>query len=178
MKHNIDHWDSFFSDIEEREILGKFDYYPWRMTGLTDSNDPNSIIFWYKELEEFTELRVLLENKMKEHLKKDIQLMALYANGQTHSQCGSPHQDWHMDDGDPATYYTLLIYIHKQWKPIYGGHTIFMDNTGNEMIASIWPKSNTAVLFDSSIVHAGLEPTIHCKNNMRQSLAFKFKVYE
>ena len=69
---------------------------------------------------------------------------------------------------------SIVYFLHKNWKPEYGGHLVFIDDNGN-YIDSIWPETNSAVFFNSNIKHCALEPTIHCKSQ-RVSVAYKCNV--
>jgi hypothetical protein len=181
MNTNIQYWDSFLTP-EEALILYKLDEYPWEFSGSSNGTAKSvgdySRIFWYKDLSTFKDLEVLLKTKMETYLNKDIKSLNLYSNGQAHGQCGTLHADFFQpenitpNDGD---HFSLVIYIHKNWLPIYGGHIIFTDVEQKNVIASIFPKSNSAVLFNSTVPHAALEPTVYCKEQ-RVSIAYKFKV--
>ena len=54
------------------------------------------------------------------------------------------------------------------------GKWIDVVNPATEQVMSVYPTSNTAVFFDSTILHAGLDPTRHCRN-LRVTVAFKLE---
>jgi hypothetical protein len=177
MTINIQHWDTFFTE-EESSLLNKLDDYTWEFTG-SSREEMLARTFWCKRLDDYRELHDCLNAKMSAHFNRPIKSLRLYANGQAHGQCGTLHSDFYDGMEKPVTvsdnYYSLVIYTHKEWLPIYGGHIIFVDDTKENVIASIFPKTNSAVLFNAALFHAGLEPTVFCKKQ-RESIAYKFQV--
>jgi hypothetical protein len=141
----------------------------WKFDGLTQ--DEQGIKFWYLDLsnEEF------FTKKMFDKICRDTninwRLHRVYANGQTHGLPGDLHQD--AIGEEPGRYFTLLYYSHGRWEPQWGGHTMFSDPV-TEQVLSVYPTPNTAVFFDSTILHAGLDPTRHCRN-LRVTVAFKLE---
>ena len=103
---------------------------------------------------------------MYKRQNKQIEVYRLYANGQSHGQCGQFHQDI------PGCDYSLVYYLHEDWQPEYGGHLMIKNGDG---IESYWPESNSAILFNSKLWHCPLEPTIYCRTQ-RLSIAFKFRI--
>lgn len=85
------------------------------------------------------------------------------ANGQTHGLPGSMHRD----SKNPKCK-TFLYFVNPTWHIDWGGHLVF-DMIDHQL--SILPKPNSAVLFDSTIHHMGLEPTRHCPE-LRVTIAF------
>lgn len=136
------------------------------------SNDEDSLIFWHLELtqEPFFSEHVL--NKICLVTGQEFKLDRVYANGQTHGLCGDIHRDRQLyEDGE---YKTFLLYTHPEWYLAWGGSTIIYNEDTKEEIF-IPPKPNHAVMFDSTMLHIGLEPTRHCKQ-LRTSVAFKLTV--
>ena len=110
----------------------------------------------------------------KQCLKRSAEIPALTGDctaGQTHGLPGDLHQD--AIGEEPGRYFTLLYYSHGRWEPQWGGHTMFSD-PATEQVLSVYPTPNTAVFFDSTILHAGLDPTRHCRN-LRVTVAFKLE---
>ena len=81
---------------------------------------------------------------------------------------GSLHKDVEEDDN---YYKTFLFYVNDWWGWEWGGETIFVED---DKIHKEFPMPNTGLLFSSNIIHAGLEPTRHCRE-LRVTLAFKMK---
>jgi Rps23 Pro-64 3,4-dihydroxylase Tpa1-like proline 4-hydroxylase len=108
-----------------------------------------------------------LLKKIRSDTGIDWVLDRVYANGQTYGLSGSIHQD--AEGVEPGQYYTLLYYANNEWRPEWGGHTIFTTEQG---IVTRYPTPNSMVFFDSTIPHAGMEPTRHCPE-LRVTVAFK-----
>lgn len=136
----------------------------WKFGGATN-NDTDK--FWYMDLMDEPLFTETLLKKIRRETGVDWILERVYANGQTHGQSGSLHQD--VEGVESGRYYTLLYYTNNEWKPEWGGHTIFTTDDG---VRTRYPTPNSAVLFDSTIPHAGLEPTKHC-SELRVTVAFK-----
>jgi hypothetical protein len=165
--------DEEFLTQEERNILDKeFKMYSWELVGSSIPEVQEPIYHWDKNLSTSLLIENLFKTKIEKFLNKNIRSREIYANGNTHGQCGVPHVD--VLEETEGEYYTLVYYHHKNWKPEYGGHLILMQ-PGGKIIENIFPKSNSAVLFNSKMPHCPLEPTVHCKS-MRISIAYKFRV--
>lgn len=109
-------------------------------------------------------------------INPNFRLRMVYANGQTHGICGDLHRDV---DGPKALtanrYYTFIYYANFDWLPQFGGSTIFSSDDSGTEVYTHYPKPNSAVLFDSTILHAGLQPTSFF-NGLRVTIAFKLKL--
>ena len=161
-------------DIITQRLLG-FDN-PWCFGHTTSGRsawDPDlrDIPFWVAELNDdnwFTDNMMSVINRIT---NQQWTLLRVYANGQTHGQSGSLHTD--TDLVVPGQKYTFLYYAHPVWEIAWGGHTVFQ---GPDMHThSHFPRPNSAVLFDSTIPHVGLEPTRHCPH-LRITVAWKLQV--
>ena len=174
MINQIYYWDEYLSQHEYNSIENEFEKYNWVFTaGEDDEKYPKVRTFWYKELIESTLIENIFKQKVEQLLNVKIETSRLYGNGQSTGQSAWPHVDVSDDiDGDWGS---VVYYLHKNWKPIYGGHLIFLNNTWDSVTNSFFPKTNSAVLFDSKLDHCALEPTVYCQD-MRISIAYKFKV--
>ena len=141
----------------------------WKFGGLTQ--DDRGIKFWYLDLGDEEFFTKMVFEKICRDTGIDWRLHRVYANGQTHGLPGDLHQD--VIGEEPGKYFTLLYYSHGRWEPQWGGHTMFSDPV-TEQVLSVYPTPNTAVFFDSTILHAGLDPTRHCRN-LRVTVAFKLE---
>lgn len=157
---------NFFDKNEIFNIEQEFNKFYWELSGW--SQDPNDKLFWFKNLMDSFYITELFKNKVQNILGKKVETFRIYANGQSHGQCGNFHKD------SPGCTNTVVYYLHKNWKPEYGGHLVLKEDNG-DYIDSIWPETNSAIFFDSDIYHCALEPTIHC-NSQRVSIAYKFNV--
>lgn len=160
--------DNFLSHEEFDMIHADLENYPW-LFSMKENDDAR--ISWIKPLDKYEKLKTLLKQKVELLLEREVESDRLYCNGQSHSQTAYPHRDVSVEDY--FNWGSLVLYIHKEWKPIYGGHLIFIDN--GDVIESIFPKTNRAVLFDGKIEHCALEPTVFC-NGQRLSIAYKFLI--
>ncbi len=162
-----------FLSNEEWEICAKeSERYSWGFQGF--STNPNDRIFWKKDFWGSLKCDVI-DSIFKSKIDKIFNIKCctqdLYLNAQAHGQCGSFHKD--IEENKVGDYITLVYYPLAEWKPEWGGFTLIIDN--NKNLHTIYPKPNTAVIFNSKFDHVGLEPTIHC-NTQRVSLAHKFKI--
>lgn len=171
-------WDEFLTKEEIEFVDSETAKGSW-VFGARE-NTPNPLIrtFWGKDLSFSKELQIMFHTKMTNFLGKTITSNQIYENGQTNGQSAWVHYD--VVPWKPGNYSTLIYYNHKKWKPEYGGHLVILDgNTIKDeepkVIASIYPKSNSAVLIDAKLYHIALEPTVYCKD-MRTSIAYKFKI--
>lgn len=175
---NISHWDSFLSQEEYNFVWEEFEKHNWEyIAGEHDKNIPVDLrVFWFKNLIE-SKLEPLFRSKVEDYLKLKIRTNRLYGNGQAYGQDAFIHRDQQEIAGDTRVYGTLVYYLHKEWKPHYGGHLIFVDENidmiKSKVIASIFPHTNSAVLFNSKIQHMAFSPSIYC-TDMRLSIGYKF----
>jgi hypothetical protein len=170
------YWDELLTQEDYDSAWFELEQFQWELGGFSDKPfDSVQRMFWFKQLEGAGWLRSVLKRKVEEILKQKITTLRLYANGQSHSQCGWIHRDQELHD--KGNFGTLVYFIHPEWKPIYGGHLILIDDTETKVTNSFFPKTNSAVLFNSKINHMGLEPSVYC-TDQRISVALKFKLTE
>jgi hypothetical protein len=168
--------DALLSEQEHKGFMYYEDHYVWEFVGF--SHDNNSKIFWKKDFwgERFGACEAMestFRTKVESTFNIKVKTEALYLNGQAHGQCGSIHCD--VDESEEGNYMTLVYFPLLEWHPHWGGFTVVIDN--NDNMHAIYPKPNSAVIFNSRFSHVGLEPTSHC-NKQRVSLAYKFKILE
>lgn len=130
-------------------------------------HDDQGVKFWYMDLQDDLLFTSTLLKKIQTDTEVDWEIDQVYAIGQTHGLCGSVHQD--VEGTEPGKYYTLLYYPNNEWRPDWGGHTIFTTDKG---VVTRYPTPNSMVFFDSTIPHAGMEPTRHC-TELRVTVVFK-----
>lgn len=132
------------------------------------------VLFWQMNLRSDPFFQRHMFAKISDLLDGAYKLCRVYANGQTHGQCGTLHID--ADEDSPANrYYTFLYYANSDWNPEWGGHTMIVDR--DQKIHSRYPYPNSGVLFDSTLLHVGLEPTALCPD-MRVTIAFKLELLQ
>jgi hypothetical protein len=172
----IYYWDDLLTQEDYVSAWFEVQQFQWQLDGFSDRPfDSVQRTFWFKQLEGAGWLRSLLKRKVEQILNQKITTLRLYANGQSHSQSGWIHRD--QDLNEKGNFGTLVYFIHPEWKPIYGGHLILIDETETKVTNSFFPKTNSAVLFDSKLNHMGLEPSVYC-TAQRISVALKFKLTE
>jgi hypothetical protein len=139
----------------------------WRFGG--NSVDDQGFKFWHLDLINDEFFTKTMFEKICQDTDQDWDLHRVYANGQTYGLCGDLHED--VTNVEPGKYYTLLYYANPKWENNWGGYTVFIDPaTGGTF--SRYPTPNSMAFFDSTITHAGLEPTRHC-TDIRVTVAFK-----
>ena len=138
----------------------------WAFFGTSASDD--NFTFWGINLKSDSFFSDFFLKKIESVYNKKFKLSRVYANGQTYGLPGSLHTD-NGEDVDN----TFLYYVGPEWNLEWGGHTVFHDIKTN-MVHNQLPVPNTGILFDSDILHVGMEPTRHCKA-LRVSIAFKLK---
>jgi hypothetical protein len=104
------------------------------------------------------------------NLKKSIltehALVRCYANAHTHGVEGYIHYDSRLPGN-----YTTICYLNPQWRPDWGGETIFVNELG-EIAHAVLPKPGRLVVFDGRILHAARGLSRICPA-MRATLMFK-----
>lgn len=75
-------------------------------------------------------------------------------------------------DASDNTNVTVIVYPNPEWRPEYGGETMFYDESG-EIIECIEPREGRVVLFHGSILHKGSPPG-RLFHESRYTTAFKF----
>lgn len=91
----------------------------------------------------------------------------MYANATTMSDVPYPHSDSDFKDD-----LTILYYVNPEWSITYGGETVFLSDSRDEIIRSVIPKAGRLVVFNSAIPHC---PRVHNRigPNHRFTIAFK-----
>ena len=107
-----------------------------------------------------------LQALVEAHVGEPLRVLRQYANGQTTDSSETVHQD-----AKQGGMYTVLVYAHPRWHINWGGETIFFDEDGEVVFATL-PRPFRCVLFDARIRHVGREPTRACPT-MRVSIAYK-----
>jgi Rps23 Pro-64 3,4-dihydroxylase Tpa1-like proline 4-hydroxylase len=171
-------WNEFLTQEEIELVDSEMSKGSWKFGHKETNSNPEVRTFWGMDLKFSEQLEVLFRSKMQIFLGKTISSNMLYANGQAHSQAAWVHFD--VDPSKEGNYSTLIYYVHKKWRPEYGGHLVILDgntikNEEPTVIASIFPKSNSAVLIDAKLYHMALDPSVYCKEQ-RVSIAYKFKI--
>lgn len=99
-------------------------------------------------------------------------LLGVYANGQTFGQDTIIHRDNKARSG-----LTMVVFCNEHWSTSWGGELVFYDDTKENIIKAVLPKSRRVVIFDGSIPHSARSPSVKC-DLVRMTLAFKTIVEE
>ncbi len=94
-------------------------------------------------------------------------LTRCYANAYPLGSEGGLHRDALEPD-----HYTAIYYPHLRWDPNYAGETVFFNDEGTEIVASVYPKPNRLVLFAGTIPHVARGVSRQCPD-LRITLMFK-----
>jgi Rps23 Pro-64 3,4-dihydroxylase Tpa1-like proline 4-hydroxylase len=168
MSFDITTYNDFLNKEDWEYVVNKtINGSQWGFCGHTLSSN---YTFWYMPLDSDSFFTQRMFSKIQS-LNSNFKLETVYANGQTHSLCGELHPDV---QGPAGKYYTFLYYANTEWRPEYGGNTVFSSNDGTKGY-SHYPKPNSGILFDSTILHAGLEPTSFYRG-LRVTVAFKLEL--
>ena len=147
----------------------------WCYGNVSNPKSP-STPFFYNELNEVPFFTEHLFEQICELTGKDWKLDRCYANGHVFGTQGAAHQDDSSGDG-----YTFLVYSNivnggiKNWKPEWGGKTIFYLSKDDPYW--ILPKPNSATFFPGDIFHHAESTTKHF-DGLRLSVALKLKTKE
>ncbi|WP_339429366.1 2OG-Fe(II) oxygenase [Pseudomonas taetrolens] len=96
-----------------------------------------------------------------------ITLLGVYANGQTFGQDTIIHRDNKVHPG-----LTVIVFCNEYWPTSWGGELVFYDDSKENIIKAVLPKSRRVVVFDGRIPHAARSPSVKC-DQVRMTLAFK-----
>jgi 2OG-Fe(II) oxygenase superfamily len=93
-------------------------------------------------------------------------LIRCYLNAYTYGTDGY----FHIDSQRPDEH-TTLLYLNDYWEPDWAGETVFLDAHG-DILRSVLPKGNRAIIFPSDVQHAGRGVSRKC-TALRKTLIFK-----
>ena len=155
--------DDMFDASVQASIAQLLERPKWSFTGGTPQAR-----FWHMdhlEDEAFfsTTLLALIRNRLGSQLRPSVDVVRIYANGQTASQSGSPHTD----DGDV----TLVYFSNLHWRPEWEGSLAFEDGD----FGRVEYTPNRLVVFPARLKHFATAPSKHYAG-MRVSLTFKLQV--
>jgi hypothetical protein len=120
------------------------------------------------ELEKNPRYAVLNEawNFLRNNHLEDGRLIRCYLNGYTYGVDGYFHSD-----SQRADEHTAIVYMNDEWEPDWAGETVFLDANG-DIVKSVLPKRNRAVIFNANMQHAGRSVSRKC-TVLRKALIFK-----
>jgi SM-20-related protein len=116
-------------------------------------------------VEEFAPILAAWDFIKLAHLSDGV-LLRCYLNGYTYGTDGYFHSDSERPDE-----HTAILFMNQHWDPDWGGETAFLDERG-DIIRSVLPRRNRAVIFPARLLHAGRGVSRKCME-LRQTLVFK-----
>jgi hypothetical protein len=168
-------------------VLGDVDKPGWEFGRMTDENEDKNtaIMFWTANMQRshwctevlWYEILAKLEEVAPATTNYQFKVTSVVCGGKTFGLDGGIHTDKDFkftEEGDG--YMTVCFFPNKEWEPEWGGEFQFFGDNG-EVIASYYPKPNTALVFDSNIPHRGLAPIRNC-NRLRKCLTYKTFVHK
>jgi predicted 2-oxoglutarate/Fe(II)-dependent dioxygenase YbiX len=138
----------------------------WELGGVSKNNGKK---FWYLDLTPDPFYSEYLKCKIEKTVNGRLDLLRVYANGQTYGQDGQFHQDAEEPGHFTFLLYTNLIEDLDSW----GGETQFRMG---QFLRSYQPLSNSALFFNSNLWHRGLGPSRDARDTMRVTIAWKFRI--
>jgi SM-20-related protein len=103
---------------------------------------------------------------LRETQLADEVLIRCYLNGYTFGTDGYFHADSERPDE-----HTIVLFMNDYWEPDWAGESVFLDAHG-EILRSVLPRRNRAIVFPASAQHAGRGVSRKCMA-LRKTLIFK-----
>lgn len=160
--------DTFLEPSELKTAINIISNLKWEYNG--ESMSGSDYVLWYSNLLPISFFSEYIFKKIKLKFNDKLELLHVYANGQTYGQDGSFHVD-HVE----SDYYTFILYlsdIGPETVNHIGGYTEFKFKNG---VHAIEPILNRGVFFNSNIIHRGLSPSRN-SSMLRVSVAFKMRL--
>lgn len=143
-------------------------YWYKHFAGLVrDGPEPSDPLAYEAELGAYAPMVAQLWQKLKAGLLVGHALTRCYANGYPYGSDGGLHYDSNVD-----THFTCIYYPHLVWHPNWSGETVFFNQAGDEIIASVYPRPNRLVVFPGNVAHIARGVARVCPE-MRITLMFK-----
>lgn len=115
----------------------------------------------------FTKCATTIRLKMMKHLKRDLKLCKIHANGQTAGQNTLFHKDW-----EEHNVWTFIYFNQPYWNIEWGGE--FVCQTPDDEYHFTPYVPNTGVFIPSNWLHKGQPPNSLIGNEIRTTIAFTF----
>lgn len=178
--------DDFLSSDEQQAVLAFLRGPGWSYGAFSDPA-PDAPRYWYKhfagyvkdgleshdparieaELERNAPLAGAVWRRIQSLILPGHDLTRCYANGYPFGAEGGLHLDSNI-----RTHFTALYYPHLSWHPNYAGETVFFNETGTDIIASVFPRPNRLVVFPGTVPHVARAVSRKCPE-LRMTLMFK-----
>ena len=178
--------DDFLGRDDQQALLDFLRGPGWGYGAFSDPS-PDASRYWYKHFAGYVKTGVEthdpaeIENELTQnaplaakawrHIQSTILpghwLTRCYANGYPFGAEGGLHLDSNI-----RGHYTALYYPHLAWHPNYSGETVFFNEAGSDIIASIFPRPNRLVVFPGTVPHVARSVSRKCPE-LRITLMFK-----
>lgn len=179
-------YDDVLGPEDQKRLFDYLNSPGWAFGAFSESGD-NPSRYWYKHfagvvkdgretldsaaferaLETNAPLVSALWKKLQGQALAGHALTRCYANGYPAGAEGGVHFDSNVN-----THFTVIYYPHLTWSPNYAGETVFFEQDGGDILASVYPKPNRLVVFPGTIPHAARPITRACPQ-LRITLMFK-----
>jgi len=178
--------DDFLGREEQQAILSYLRGPGWGYGAFSDPA-PDAPRYWYKHFAGYvkTGLETRDPDQIEDELKQNAPLAAqiwrqiqstvlighaltrCYANGYPFGAEGGLHMDSNI-----RSHFTALYYPHLSWHPNYAGETVFFNEAGTDILASVFPRPNRLVVFPGTVPHVARAISRKCPE-LRMTLMFK-----
>ena len=150
----IERYENFLTQKDWDYVIEKtYRGNSWKFDGISGPNSNKR--FWYAELIQDPFFTKTLLKLVEKNTGKKFTLQRAYANGHTFGSGGEWHKDVESDIKNK--YFTFLYYPCTEWDVSWGGQTLIKDHQQGLMYQ--YPMPNCGILFDSTDLHYGEEPT-------------------
>jgi len=143
-------FDNFLEAFEIEEIIKIIKENKWDWGHTSNGVNKYETPFWSMTLNDFEFLSKYIKKIIEKTVGKNLNLLTVYANGQTFGQDGTFHTDY-----DEPNYYTFCLYvsnIEKNYVDIAGGYINFkLPDT--KAIICFEPLFNRGIFFPSNYIH-------------------------
>jgi hypothetical protein len=167
-------------NVYDKKDIDDFYFYfrdmvPWRFLG--SGKDETK----WRKFTYYLNFKNKIESKLKtisQNILKNLNIYNFLKEERVYASAnpfGTVHEV-HKDYGEEiAKGVTVMFYLNNNWKIDYGGETVFFNQSQNEIIKSIIPKSSRIIVFDGGHPHCAREVRRDV-NDLRIVLTFKYKI--
>jgi SM-20-related protein len=176
-------FDDLLDDTDRERVFAFLQSGGWRF-GWKSRRKTDTYSFWHKHFagqrkaedepydctEELRQRAPLLHQlwlAIERTLLRGHTLHRCYANGLPYGCDGTLHTD-----SDAASDYTSIYYADPEWHPNWGGETVFFNREKNDIVSSVYPKSNRLVIFPGAMPHVARGVSRTCPK-LRVTLMYK-----